>query len=58
MTKEDFESLRRGLAQAHAHLRGEDVGCVVHRASLRKLWNETTNEGVPDWAAQLLAKMK
>lgn len=25
--------------------------------ALRKLWNETVNEGVPDWAAQLLAKM-
>ena len=30
MTKEAFESFRRGLAQALRHIAGEDVGCVVH----------------------------
>ena len=36
MKRSDFESLKRGLEQALAHVRGEDVGCVVHRIRVNK----------------------
>ena len=32
MNKENFESLKRGLAEAQAHMRGDENGCVVHHA--------------------------